>query len=207
MKPKTKKSQEALNLLIDNHPDAMVISDLNGNILAINDKLAAIFGKTKEELIGTSGYDYIETEAEIRRRKIIEKVIKTKKQIDLIDQERKRWWKTIFQPIFDKEGNVIKLGYYIQDITEKIEAESKIQASEEKYRALFEGAANPVMIFDKHGNILMINKVGASNLSLTQEECVGKSIFELLPNLDKSYHEIYQQVVNTGKGMTKEDII
>ena len=47
MKPKTKQSQEALNLLIDNHPDAMVISDLNGNILAINDKLAAILEKPK----------------------------------------------------------------------------------------------------------------------------------------------------------------
>ena len=38
----------------------MTISDLNGIILGINDKLAAILEKNKEELIGTSGYDYIE---------------------------------------------------------------------------------------------------------------------------------------------------
>jgi len=125
MKPKTKQSQEALNLLIDNHPDAMVISDLNGNILAINDKLAAIFGKTKESLIGTSGYDCIETKVGTFRRKIIEQVIKTKKPRELIDKERGHWWKTIFQPIFDKEGNIVKLAYYIQDITEKKEAEDK----------------------------------------------------------------------------------
>ena len=42
---------EYLELLIDNHPDPMIISDLNGTILAINDKLAAIFGKNKEDLI------------------------------------------------------------------------------------------------------------------------------------------------------------
>jgi len=93
MKPKTKQSIEVLNLLIDNHPDAMAISNLKGTILAINEKLAAIFGKTKEDLIGTSGYDNIDSESGKRRSKIIEKVIKTKKPIELIDQERGRWWK------------------------------------------------------------------------------------------------------------------
>ena len=207
MKSKTKQSQEALNLLIDNHPDAMAISDLKGKILAINEKLAAIFGKTKEDLIGTSGFDNIDSEAGKRRSKIIEKVIKTKKPIELIDQERERWWKAIFHPILDNNGTVVKLVYYIQDITKEKEDESEIQKSEDRYRTLFEGYANPVMIFDKHGNILMINKVGASNLNLTKEECIGKSIFELLPNLDNSYHDIYRQVVNTGKRITKEDII
>jgi len=128
MKPKTKQSFEALNLLIDNHPDAMVISDLNGNILAIN-----------------------ETEAGISRRKIIEKVIKTKKQMELIDQERGRWWKGIFQPIFDKEGNVVKLAYYIQDITEKKEAE-------ETFGALFQNSNDAIFIHDLEGNILDVNR-------------------------------------------------
>ena len=74
MNSKQKSSIEDVNLLIDNHPDAMVISDLKGKILAINDKLVKVFGKSRDELIGTLGYDNIETEAGKQRRKIIEKV-------------------------------------------------------------------------------------------------------------------------------------
>ena len=96
MNSKQKPSIEDVNLLIDSHPDAMVISDLKGTILAINEKLAQSFGKTRDELIGTFGYDNIETEAGKRRRKIIDNVIKTKKPMELIDQERGRWWKLFF---------------------------------------------------------------------------------------------------------------
>ena len=69
-------------------------------------KAAKIFNKNKQELIGTSGYDSIETETGIRRKKVIEKVIETKKSMELVDKERGRWWKAIFQPIFDNKGDV-----------------------------------------------------------------------------------------------------
>ena len=119
MKQQNRLLNENLHLLIDNHPEPMAISDLNGKILVINEKLAKIFGKSKEELIGTLGYENVDTEAGKRRSKIIEKVIKTKKSQELIDKERNRWWKAIFQPIIDNEGNVVKIAYYIQDITEE----------------------------------------------------------------------------------------
>ena len=88
MNLKNNPNLEDFNHLIDNHTDAMVISDLEGKILAINEKLAKIFGKSKDELIGTFGYDYVDNEASKRRRDVIKKVIKTKKSMELIDQER-----------------------------------------------------------------------------------------------------------------------
>ena len=119
MKDENKATSEDLDLLIKYHPNPMALSDLNGKILAINDKLAKIFKKSKEELIGTHGFDNIESEAAEQRRKIIEKVIETKKPMEHIDLERGRWWRAIFQPILDNKGSVVKLAYYIQDITEE----------------------------------------------------------------------------------------
>jgi len=63
-------------------------------------------------------------------------VIKTKKKIELIDQSKDRWWKAIFQPIFDSKGTVVKLAYYIQDITKETEAKQNLENSEEKFRVL-----------------------------------------------------------------------
>ena len=59
MSLKTKQGQDDITLLLDSHPDAMAISDLDGVILGVNAKFATIFRKSKEELIGTSGYDYV----------------------------------------------------------------------------------------------------------------------------------------------------
>ena len=81
-------------------------------------------------LSATSGYDNVETPAAKRRKKVIEKVIKTKKPMELVDNERGRWWKAIFQPIFNKEGNVVKIAYYIQDITENKGVEIKLKQKE-----------------------------------------------------------------------------
>ena len=79
MNKNNKTSNENLNLLVDNHPNPMVLSDLNGIILAVNDKLAMILGKSKEELMGSSGFKHIGKHVVKNRKRAIETVIKTKK--------------------------------------------------------------------------------------------------------------------------------
>ena len=108
--------------MLDNHPGAIAILDFKGIILEINTNLAKIVGKNREELIGTSLYNYIETEKGKKHKEIIKDITKTKKPIELINLKKDRWWKESFKPIIDNEGNVIKIAYYIQDITEEKEA-------------------------------------------------------------------------------------
>ena len=202
MKPKTKQSQEALNLLIDNHPDAMAISDLNGNILAINDKLAAIFGKTKEDLIGTSGYDHVETKVGAPRRKIIEQVIKTRKPRELIDKERGYWWKAIFQPIFDKEGNVVKLAYYIQDITEKKEAEDKYSDISKHLQLINDNITDMMLQVTLSGKITYVNPACERITGYKPKEVIGKRFTKFAPirELPRYFSKI--QEMKSGKKIT-----
>lgn len=72
---------------------------------------------------------------------------------------------------------------------------------------LFEGHAEPVTILDRDGIVLMVNSAGARNIGLSQEESVGKSIFEVLPGMNDSLHEVYQQVIDTGISVTREDFL
>ena len=82
--------------------------------------------------------------------------------------------------------------------------EQALIRSETLYRTLFEGVINPITLMDRDGVVIMINKTGAKNLSLTPDECVGKSIFDLVPDIDDTFHEIYRQVIDTGVEVTKE---
>jgi len=106
--------------------------------------------------------------------------------MELIDQERGRWWKGIFQPIFDKEGNVVKLAYYIQDITEKKEAE-------ETFGALFQNSNDAIFIHDLEGNILDVNRKTLVIFGYSKKDILlgvirlSKGLFVILPKEKKYY--------------------
>jgi len=71
-----------LEMLIDSFPGAMVLSDLTGNVLAINKNLAFILETPREELIGKSGYNFIESDVAKTRKVYVEEAIKTKKTVE-----------------------------------------------------------------------------------------------------------------------------
>ena len=77
MSKKRYASSDNLEILIDYHPNPMVLSDINGAILAINSKLAAVLDKPKDEIIGTSGFLLIGKKVVATRKKSIEIVVKT----------------------------------------------------------------------------------------------------------------------------------
>ena len=118
-----------------------------------------------------------------------------------------KWFKEIGRPTFGPDDELLFIDGIITDITERKQAEEQLRSSEEKYRVLFEGLAEPVTIVDREGIVLMVNAAGARNIGLSQEESVGKSIFEVLPGIDDSLHEVYQQVIDTGISVTREDFL
>ncbi len=197
-----------MNLLIDNHPNSMAISDINGIILVINKKLANIFQNSKEELIGTSGFNFIEDKVGKRRSKIIEKVIKTKKPIELIDQHRGKWWKAIFQPIIDKDGNVVKLAYYIQDITKQKQYEHDMIESDISYKQLINAIPDGIIVTDLQGNVKELNKkglelYGESNI----EEVLGTNIFDqVVPRYLENTLKIMEKTISHGSAAFETEL-
>ena len=79
-------------------------------------------------------------------------------------------------------------------------AKEDLREDEEVLRSLFDGSP----LLDREGTVIMINATGARNMGLSPQSCVGKSIIDLVPGLDESYYEMYQQVVDTGIEATKD---
>ena len=99
-----------------------------------------------------------------------------------MDQEGERWWKSIFKPIIDKEGNVVKLAYYIQDVTDEKEAEQNLEKREKelqdisrKYEIVTEDVNVGIYYTDIHGNFLWGNNAAAEILGMPKEELIGKN--------------------------------
>jgi PAS domain S-box-containing protein len=183
-------------LLIDNHPNAMVLSDTKGIILAINSKLAAVFGKPKDEIIGTSGFSHIGKQVIEPRKKIMEKVVKSKKPFIFEDKDRGRYWRTEVHPIINEKGNVKKLAIYILDITEYKEREKKsLSKQKEYYSALVENSNDLITVIDKDGIISYQSPSVENIIGFKPEEMIGKSILDFIqPNVITDLNEDLKKI-------------
>ncbi len=140
---------EDLEQLIDVYPGCMIMTDTEGHILAINNNLAKVFNAKREDLIGKSGFYYIEKGVAQERKGFIEKSIKTKQPMTFVDEERGKWWNTTLIPVLNDSEEVVKLSCYISDITkEKEQAEKNLLMKDEYYKALIENSSDLITLIN-----------------------------------------------------------
>ena len=100
------------------------------------------------------------------------------------------------------------------DITERVRAEEELQASEERYRLLFEEMTSAFalhkMIFDESGKpcdyeFLQVNPAFEKLTGLSADDVVGRRVSEVLPDIELSWIARYGNVVLTGEPLRFED--
>jgi diguanylate cyclase (GGDEF)-like protein/PAS domain S-box-containing protein len=79
-----------------------------------------------------------------------------------------------------KEGDVVSTRGIFRNITDTVRAEAALQASEARYRALYENAPDIHAIVSARGEILSINRTGADMLGFDADELVGESVARVI---------------------------
>lgn len=111
-----------------------------------------------------------------------------------------------YSPYRDADGSIIGVMVLGYDVTDQVNARKQIADSEEKYRGLFEsmdqGFCVVEMLYDRaHKPIdyryLEVNSLFEEQNGLCQVE--GKTIRELVPNLEPEWLEAYGKVALTGR--------
>ncbi|MHB8835637.1 MAG: PAS domain-containing sensor histidine kinase [Candidatus Methylomirabilia bacterium] len=173
--------QEAI---LNNIPDIAWLKDDQGRFLVANAPFGRACGVAPADLIGQTDFDiwprqlaerYRADDAEVMRshtHKIVEE--------PLADKEGKTAWiETIKTPIIDEQGRVVGTTGIARDITARKQAETALQASEKKFRTLFETANDAIFILDRHGRFIDVNTAGHERLGYTRAELLAKSVTEL----------------------------
>jgi len=189
--------------------DIFLLTDKNLKIVEANDTTFAVYGYTREEMIGMK-IEQLRNPADLNR---LRQQLELLKDADsaIYEAEHKKKDGTIF-PV-EVSLRVVKINerdYYqaiLKDITEKKENERIIKESEEQYRSLFEnmleGFALCQMIFDGDYPVdfryLKVNDAFAKLTGLNNVE--GKLVSEIIPGIrtsDDKLFEIYGKVALTG---------
>jgi PAS domain S-box-containing protein/putative nucleotidyltransferase with HDIG domain len=171
-------------MIFDANPDAILTIRLNdGVIININAAFAKQLGYSRDELIGKNCNEANLCVNPIHYNKItIELAEKSSFDNNEITFRRKDG--SIFTGLVS--GKTVAMstdlyGFYnIHNIEERKRAEEALIASESRYRRLFESAKDGILIIDAEtGKIINVNPFLLDLLSYSEEQILGKSIWEI----------------------------
>ncbi|WP_339701096.1 PAS domain S-box protein [uncultured Marixanthomonas sp.] len=83
---------------------------------------------------------------------------------------KEKWVRSIGAPIYDTNKKCIKVHGVFQDIHEKTKAAKKLALNEERFRKIFEYAANGMALVDLNGKWLKVNTALCEMIGYTSEE-------------------------------------
>ncbi|NVO03067.1 MAG: PAS domain S-box protein, partial [Bacteroidetes bacterium] len=197
---KLAENEELYRNLVDTSPDAISLSDLEGNLLNVNKKAIEFFGpvdlndhseKNKKRKIKN-----IFAEHELER--LIESV---KKKISGVDYPAKTYecirenGNHFFAEInstmlFDKNAKPQAILSVIRDVTERHQMENALKESEERFRSLYEGAPDAIFLADPETRKIMdVNKAGCKLIAKERDEILGMFQYELHSEFNKEFSE------------------
>ncbi|MBI9038591.1 MAG: PAS domain-containing protein [Bacteroidales bacterium] len=206
------KERSLLKALMDNIPDHIYFKDVNSRFIIINNSLAKIFNiSTPAQAVGKTDFDYFTDEHARSAFDIEQTIISTGQSIVGIEEKETwadspdSWVSTTKLPLRDENGNIIGIFGISRDITDHKKAEETLLESETRYKELFDKMNNGVAVYEVRddGNDFIFkdfNKAAESIDNVKREDLIGKSIFEMMPEVEKfGLIDVFRKVWKTGE--------
>ncbi len=195
-----------LGVIIEQSHEAIVITNLQGDIEYVNPKFCSLSGYSREELIGSnsrvlqSGQTPKETFEELWETVLQGKVwngefLNKKKNGELY------WENAVISPIYNDSGDITHFVGIKEDISTQKQAIGKNNQNtnlslDREYKSFYQMLVEdlPVLIcrYTKDGNILFTNKNYCNFIGKTAEELLGSRIFDLIgeDNIERAKKQI-----------------
>lgn len=194
-----KKAEEALLRLSDAvrmSTDSIVITDLQGKIIDVNEATLKIQGTdSKADLIGLDSFNIIFPE--VRERafedflEIMERGYLRDVQYHVLTRDgRKILVETNASIMKDKKGEPIGIVAVSRDVTARKRMEDALRESEEKLRLYFENISDVVFLIDSELRILNVSPSIERISVFKTEELIGKLLSEINVLASQSWEQV-----------------
>ncbi len=194
-----KESERKFSDIIDFLPDATLVVNREGIVIAWNRAIEEMTGVKAGDIVGTGDYAYAFAIFGERRPILVDLVFNDDPEVRKNYQhlrkegstftaetvlssrdgrERVLWLKA--SPFYDRDGRIAGAIESIRDITENKRAEGELRESEHKFATVFQN--NPValaLVSVTNGVFVEVNETFSLHTGYTREEIVGKTSEEL----------------------------
>ncbi|MGE5129368.1 MAG: PAS domain S-box protein [Sphingomonadaceae bacterium] len=180
-----RSSEEQYRAIFNASEDALVLWDSSLRRVDINPAYERLYGWTREEVVGR-GYetldlpvDYAEPRLDLVRRTLAGETCRV--ELDSLRKNGERFQADIRTVPVTHRGEPHVLAI-VRDITERKRAEEGLRASEEQYRAIFNAAADALVLRDAQFRIVDVNAAYESMGGKRREEVIGLTDLTLTRN-------------------------
>jgi two-component system, sporulation sensor kinase E len=169
--------------------DGIVFWDRNGIILNANSAATRIFESSFEELIGSCIGSFVSKQNE-QDDKILQKLYETEAVRDEMFFSMPNGQEKLLE--FSSKYHSAD-GFHMtifRNISQRHQMEQELRKSEQKFRNIFEGSLEGLILWNDQGTIIDINHSACQLFKLNRNELIGKTLMELLPDYNKNHEEL-----------------
>ena len=102
------------------------------------------------------------------------------------------WADVVITAIRDPKGELLGFSKVTRDFTERRQSEQALQASEQRFRSLFEFSPDAILLADAEGKITEANRRAEEFFSYSREELLGQTVETLVPERYRTRHLAYR---------------
>jgi PAS domain S-box-containing protein len=207
-----KASEEKYRLHFENVSDVIYSLDTDLRVISVSPSVEKALGYNPDDLIGKRFGDMSFVTPESLRtasvnipRILAGETIESTIYEFVAKDGRKVIGEVTGTPLV-REGKIIGLMAVARDITERRRTEKELEISELRYRTLFENSGTGIVITDRQGVYLLVNKRAAEIMGSSPENLVGKTMFDILPrSMAEKYLEQNRATMDAGVAREYED--
>jgi PAS domain S-box-containing protein len=182
-----RESQERYRIMVEMSPDAVVQTDLEGRIVALNQRAVSFYGaESARDMVGRNSMDFIAPGQRRRAAETMRQVLEEGRTFGL-EYDLARVDGTYYHAelssslVRDGEGNPKGFIGVIRDVSQRIEDEAKLRYFGEFNRNIIESTQVGIYALYKKGVVALWNQGMERQFGVPAEEVVGRNIFEVFP--------------------------
>ena len=194
------KARAYAERLIEDAPDPVFVSDLEGKILQANEAVSALLGFRKDEVVEQSLSQFISPEETREFTAALREVVERGATRNAVLHPRAATGEVIptslnASALRDSDGKVIGAIGVLRDMRELDKARAYAES-------LIENAPDPVFVSDLEGKILQANEAVSALLGFRKDEVVEQSLSRFIsPEETREFTAAVREVVE--KGVTR----
>jgi PAS domain S-box-containing protein len=189
-----------LAAIVESSADAILGKTLDGIVTAWNPAAEEMFGYTAMEMIGRPMQvlippDRLNEEADILSGFGRGQSIRYLETVRLRKNGQAFDVSTTISPIKDAGGKIVGVSKIIRDITERKQTEKNLAANEALLRLFIEHAPAAIAMLDTQMRYIQASKRWVQDYHLAGQEIIGKSHYEIFPDVPQHWRDIHQRVL------------
>ncbi len=219
-------SESKLASIIDFLPDATLVIDSEGKVIAWNRAIEEMTGIKAQDILGRGDYEYSLPFYGQRRPILVDLALEPQSEIEkkysdfgqadgilvgyaftpnLRGVGAYLWG--VASPIYDIQGRIVGAIESIKDITEQKRMEGALQESKDYLDKIINAIGDPLFVIDRQHRAVLVNDAACKIISHPREQILGKTISGIFPSkemADISWKNS-EEVFNTGAEVTNEE--